>query len=120
MADQVLKLSTTEFDRPTIEIDGDSYEMRAPDELGVEMMISLQELGEKITENKENIEKMARHVAESVDVVMVALPTDVRDKLTVRQQGRIISTFTNLVGDDNSASQAPDQASAPEAVPASN
>lgn len=108
MAEKILTLSTTDFDRPSVTIDGESYQMRAAEELSVPMIRRLTDLSKRISEQKEEVELMAEAVAESVSVVMVDLPDEVRDKLTIRQQGKIVETFSGLVADDNAASKTED------------
>lgn len=105
-----LSLSSTEFDRPVIEIDGESYEMRASDELSAPMMRRMIEIGKRIEGAQEvpdaesRVDAMAESIMQAVDTVMVDLPAEVRDRLTIRQHSRIVETFTKLASDEKPAS----------------
>lgn len=97
MADQILNLSTTEFDRPTVLIDETAYEMRSPDELSVELQNKLQNIEDELkdrddAELDEHDENLGRRVME----LMVGLPADVVAKLTPTQKMRIIGAFFGL------------------------
>lgn len=105
MADQVLSLSTTKFDRPTINVDGVSYEMRSRQELSVQMMLRMQELGTEESENGDvDLIERAAALADAVDVVIVDFPKEVRDKLVFGQHLEIVQAFNKLIGDDNPVS----------------
>ncbi len=117
MADKttVLTLSTTEFDRPKVSIDGRIYEMRSPDEMGVAMMRSMNELAARIKRasdpeippadgQADKLDDLALGTSDGVRQVMVDLPDEVLGKLTIRQQSRIILAFGQLARDDKPAS----------------
>ena len=109
-----LSLSTTEFDRPTVSIDvgegPNGYLMRAEDELSVAMVRRLRDLSKISQDPEEELESKAEAIENAVDCIMVDFPVEIRDQLTIRQLGRIVETFTELVGDDKSASEVGPQA----------
>jgi hypothetical protein len=111
-APAVLSLSTTDFDRPLVEIDGKMYEMRNPDELTpplvrktMEAEVMMEAASDESASNIERFDATAAGIAQLVDTVMVDLPEAVRDKLSTRQQMRIVSTFNKLGADDKTPSQ---------------
>jgi hypothetical protein len=106
MAETALTLSTTDFDRPTVVIDGEPYQMRAEDELSVAMIRRLTALGEDLRAEGAELEHKAEAIAASVDVVMVDFPAEVRDKLTIRQQSKIIEVFSELARPKNDGGRA--------------
>lgn len=105
MADQVLSLSTTEFDRPTVAIDGESYEMRAPEEMSVALLRAMQETLEDLDNVDEgsDIEDVASAIGKQLEIVMPDLPGDVKEKLTFGQQKLILETFRALSADGSRA-----------------
>lgn len=110
MADHVLSLSTTEFNRPTVLIDDVSYEMRSPDEMSVEMIKLMEALGERMTHFQDaergdrDYDDLAAAAAESVRIVMVDIPEEVVERLPLGMQGKISKAFMQLVADDKAAS----------------
>lgn len=85
MAEKVLSLSTTEFDRPIITIDGAEYKMRAPEELTVAMQKRL----EKAAEGDD------AELANQVRIIMAdEIPAETLDKLGLVQLGAILRVFT--------------------------
>jgi hypothetical protein len=110
-APAVLSLSTTDFDRPLVEIDGKMYEMRHADELTpplvrktMEAEALMEAASDESASNSERFEASATGIAQLVDAMMVDLPEAVRDKLSPRQQLRIVSTFNKLGADDKTPS----------------
>ncbi len=114
MAEPILNLSTTEFDRPIVVIDAERYEMRSPDEMSIKMIREMSALGVRLRafQDAEGDEKdfgeLEAATMASVDLVMVDLPIAVRDALTITLLGRIIRTFTELAGHGLKASAATD------------
>lgn len=102
MAEPILQLSTTEFDRPIVVIDGERYEMRSPDEMSISMIREMSALGVRLRSfqgadgEERDYDDLEAATKGSVDLVMVDLPDDVRDVLTVNQLGSIVRTFTQL------------------------
>lgn len=86
MAEKVLSLSTTEFNRPIITIDGTEYKMRAPEELTVAMQKRLEEASSSEDETA---------LIGQVRVVMAdPIPDEVFEKLGIVQLGAILRVFT--------------------------
>ena len=107
MADNVLNLSTTEFDRPTITIDGDTFEMRAPEELSIKRVRRMSEIAESLKNtDDQDIDGVAAGVSDQLDMVMVDLPDDVKESLTLGQQAKILKAFTRLAKDDGAVASA--------------
>lgn len=94
MADQILNLSTTEFDRPKVVIDGEAYEMRSPDELTVKMQLEIQatvEAAEGRDEN--NLEAGDETLCRQVGIVMVDVPGEIVEALSPVQKARVLRAF---------------------------
>ncbi len=110
MADQILTLSTVDFDRPTVIIDEVAYEMRSPDEMSIEMIKRMEALGVRMTSfqdserGERDYDDLAAAAAESVQIVMVDIPPEVVDSLPLGMQGKISKAFMQLVADDKAAS----------------
>lgn len=97
MAEQILNLSTTEFDRPTVLIDGEAYEMRAPDELTVQMQMHIQATVEAAEgADEKDYEASDATLSEQVSIVMVDLPGEVLGALSPVQKARVLRTFFGL------------------------
>lgn len=97
MADQILNLSTTDFDRPVVVIDGERYEMRSPDELTVRMQMQIQATVEAAEgKDDKDFEAGDATLSEQVGIVMVDLPGEVMDALSPVQKARVLRTFFGL------------------------
>lgn len=113
MADNVLTLSTTEFDRPPVEIDGERYEMRSPDELSTKLLTEMIAVGkalsaiDKIEDAEESVAALQAQMNRGLAVCMVDLPDEVRDRLSLMQQRRIVEVFSDLLSDAKDKSPAP-------------
>ena len=102
MADSVLKLSTL-IDRPTIIIDGVSYEIMSPDELSVLDHHRLSSQG-KALEALMNVEslddegekKLSSLLHNISNFIMVGVPDDIRSKLSDAMRTEISEVFTTL------------------------
>jgi hypothetical protein len=95
-----------------VKIDGKMYEMRNPDELTpplvrktMEAEANMELAGNEEASNIERFEATVAGIGQLVDTVMVDLPEAVRDKLSTRQQMRIVSTFNKLGADEKVPSQ---------------
>jgi hypothetical protein len=95
---RILDLSTTQFDRPIVRIDGVDYEMRSVDEISVPLIKRLQKLGAD-AEGGADLELVDGWMNEAMDIIMVSLPTNVRDRLSLTHKRRIIESFTREVGE---------------------
>lgn len=97
MAEQILNLSTTEFERPTVIIDEERYEMRSPDELTVRMQMEIQATVEASEGSDESdFEAGDATLSEQVGIVMVDLPDEVVAALSPVQKARILRAFFGL------------------------
>lgn len=104
MAEKVLTLSTTEFNRPVISIDGADYQMRAPEELTVAMQKRLEAAQ---TEDDASL-------VEQVKIVMAdPIPDETLDKLGLVQLGAILRVFTQRLYPTPAAGSSPTPASSP-------
>ncbi len=102
MAESVLKLSTL-IERPTIIIDGESYEIMSPDELSVLDHHRLGSQGKRLDAlmSKEYLDEEGEHKLSSLlraisNFIMVGVPDDVRDKLSDAMRTEIAEVFTTL------------------------
>lgn len=94
MADQILNLSTTEFDRPKVVIDGESYEMRSPDELTVKMQLEIQSTVEAAEgRDEDDLEAGDETLSRQVGIVMVDLPGEITSALSPVQKAKILRAF---------------------------
>lgn len=125
MADRLLDLSTTEFNRPKIRIDGEDYEMRPPEEFSSRMAIRQRQIKAKRDEygaeddegtfqirkdlTDEEYEEFLMLGEENLRIVIVDMPDEVIKRLTLGQIGQIVKTWAGLfkkgTDDDKSASQ---------------
>lgn len=99
MADEVLNLSTTDFDRPVIRIDGEAYHLRARDEIRVPDQQRFRRFGERFEElserdaSDETVQEQADALADAVREVTVDLPDDVIAQLGPYQLNDILQAF---------------------------
>lgn len=100
---QALSLSTTEFDRPVVLIDGNEYEMRSPDELSTAMMrelVGVQKQMEHAKDAKDadaQVDELEAGIRSGVALVMPGLPEEIHAKLTFGHQSKIVNTFLALM-----------------------
>ena len=109
---EILKLSTTEFDRPTVVIDDVPYEMYAPEELSTERMMQQHALRRhyvgftKPTDDgsfqikddltDEEYEEFLKLSDAGVRLVMVDLPDEVLVTLPTGMKTKIIQAYRDL------------------------
>lgn len=83
---RLLDLSTTDFDRPTVRIDGVDYEMRSSDEMSPRQYVRLIAVGRALTDldasEEGSLQKCADLLEENVRLLMVDVPDDVVEKMT--------------------------------------
>lgn len=100
---QALSLSTTEFERPVVLIDGEEYEMRSPDELSTAMMRELVGVQKQIEHASEaedvdaQVDELEGAIRGGVNLVMPGLPDEIHSKLTFGHQSKIVNTFLALM-----------------------
>lgn len=95
-----IQLSTKDWNRPLVEIDGDPYYMIDPLELRRDTMKQMMAVANRLQDIDTNdIDTMADALEESVGVIMIDLPDEVRDKLTLMQQSKIVKVFFDLQAD---------------------
>ena len=128
----VLNLSTTDFERPVAVIDGDEYEMRAPEEMSRALRRELQASIDRIDssasgdiDTQEGANEVFDAIESAVKVCMPDLPEDVLGRLPISHQERIITGFLAMLrgGDPSnpestSSSSLPDSNGSSEAVSA--
>src|SRR5690606_27340038 len=104
MAEKVLTLSTTEFDRPIITIDGTDYQLRAPEELTIPMQKRLEAAASEDDAS----------LVEQVKIVMAdPIPDETLDKLGLVQLGAILRVFTQRLYPKPADGSSPIPASSP-------
>lgn len=104
MAEKVLTLSTTEFDRPIITIDGTDYQLRAPEELTIPMQKRLEAASSEDDAS----------LVEQVKIVMAdPIPDETLDKLGLVQLGAILRVFTQRLYPKPADGSSPIPASSP-------
>lgn len=99
MAKPILDLSTL-IERPTIRIDGATYQLRNPEELSILDSQWLSDAGkriETIAGTKGDGEELDAAIAEVVKRAVVDLPPDVFAKLSGSQRMAIVEVFTGLL-----------------------
>lgn len=114
---KMLELSTTDFDRPIVRIDGEDFEMRVPEEL------TFSQFGRQITIGKRVIE-LAEHgvdesgllelhelIVEAAQLLLINVPNDVARKITPGLYRRIQTFFNELGSADDDEAEASDSAS---------
>jgi hypothetical protein len=103
-----LTLSTTDFDRPLVSIDGKMYAMRSPDELSAELARAARQLKvdwDKVDETEDlNLweSELNRITARAVAIAMVDLPDEVMEKLTLGIRRKITEYFFDSVRGEES------------------
>ncbi|MFQ5775865.1 MAG: hypothetical protein ACE5GS_15185 [Kiloniellaceae bacterium] len=104
MAEPLLDLSTA-IERPTVLIDGASYEILCPDELSILDLQRLMADGRKIDAivrkdelSDEDVATLSRLLATLSERILVGAPADVRARLSDQQRLRVAEVFTQLPG----------------------
>jgi len=104
MADSLLDLSTS-VERPVVNIDGEPYEMRDPNEFTLSQVHELATLGKKLQKlmSKDELSDSESDDLEQIGIdivttVMVQLPREVLDKLSAVSKMKISEAFTNRAG----------------------
>lgn len=103
MADPMIELSTL-IERPVIEIDGETHELTAPDELTIMQSARIAALGRKLdvlmkTENPQPQDQKAleKVLEELTGLIMAPVPHEVRSRLAEAHQLAVIEVFTTLL-----------------------
>jgi hypothetical protein len=101
MGKNVLTLDTMEPDRDFIEIDGKPYSLRGDGELSLTELARIRRASKKVVEKGLSIDSSEEEMAEvegfsnqMLDIILVGLPPEVRDKLTATQKLQIMQAFT--------------------------
>lgn len=99
----VLELSTL-VERPTIAIDGTRYDILSADELSVVALERFTRMGRRIDElgrldapTPEQQSDLAEAIGEVAASIMVGVPDDVRDRLSLVNLMRVIEVFIGLL-----------------------
>lgn len=94
MAAKILNLSTTDFDRPTVVIDGEPYEMLASEEITASMRMEMNNAVQAVEgDDRDPIEADDEVLSRQVLVTMPDLPGAVLAKLSYVQKAQILKTF---------------------------
>jgi hypothetical protein len=98
MGNKVLSLETIEPDRNWIEIDGAKFYLRSNDELSLKQLGKLSALSKlpkmDATSKEEDFELIQSTVDGLLDVVVIGLTDEAKDKLLTAQKFQIVSAFT--------------------------
>ena len=107
-----LNLSTTEFDRPHILIDGEPYTMRSREEMSIGLMRDLRKLEQRVKgfQDAEDVdaklEEMDATQRQMVGLIMVdEIPDEVHGAMTFGMYEAILRTFMELGGNANPSSE---------------
>lgn len=94
MAAKILNLSTTDFDRPTVVIDGEPHEMLASEEITASMRMEMNNAVQAVEgDDRDPIEADDEVLSRQVLVTMPDLPGDVLARLSYVQKAQILKTF---------------------------
>ncbi|MBZ0164565.1 MAG: hypothetical protein K8H74_17865 [Notoacmeibacter sp.] len=97
---------TTLIERPTIAIDGKSYEILSPDELSILDTQRFENWGREIQalcQDEERGEELNALIDTVAARIMTGVPDDVAAKLTSAHRMRVIAVFTGLLLGDQVA-----------------
>lgn len=114
---KTLDLSTTDFDRATVCIDGEPFEMRTSEELGFAEFGRHLSIGKRMIEiskegvDEESLLELQELTIEGVHLFLIDVPDEVASKITPGLYGKIQSFFTKLAKADDD-----DEAEASESV----
>lgn len=112
---EILSISTLTPDRLSINIDGRSYELADPDDLGIEEIVKLDKLYREISEieamEREATEEDARNLAVLLDklarVLLLECPEEVHSRLNDNKRLLIFKAFEEAVGGEKRAKPQP-------------
>lgn len=117
MSKSLLDLSTLQPERPTITVDGESYELAVPDDFGLAEQAKLTRLQKAINAVRgkdgdltdEDVAGMIGALDQLVMMLLPALPADVLGKLRDLQKVEIVQLFfrLNKAAPENPGVQAP-------------
>ncbi len=104
MAEPVLTLDTLEPVRSFITIDKKRYELRDADELTLTQTAHIHRLAQEISNagkpeaqvTEEEAKRFEDFANEMLAIVVIGLPDEMRDKLTIRKKYQIVSAFNAL------------------------
>ena len=98
-ADPLLDLNTL-IERPTIKIDGKSYEILSPEQLSILDSQRFERWGrqiEALAKDDDKSDELDALVAKVTDKIMVGVPEDVRGELSNGHRMRVLAVFTGLL-----------------------
>ena len=102
MSKQILTLDTLEPDRDFIAINKSRYFLRGDDELSLMEIAKIRRAAKVISEKgislestEEDMAQVEGFVNQVLDMVVLALPVEVRDELSILQKGQVIQVFMN-------------------------
>lgn len=103
MGKNVLTLDTMEPDRDFIEIDGKSYSLRGDGELSLTELARIRRASKKVVEKGLDIDSTEEEMGEvegfsnqMLAIILIDLPSEVRDKLTATQKLQVVQAFTTV------------------------
>jgi len=112
MGKSVLTLETIEPDRDFITIDGKEYSLRNADELSLADLSMIRRLANELVEKGKglNIDSSPADIAriesatnETLAIIVLSLPDEVRDKLRQSQKTSIVEAFTAVASKKRAA-----------------
>lgn len=125
MADEestLLDLSTQDFERSNIRIDGTLYALRSPHELRLPQVKRVNAVSSRLSkmqmddDPEQAIDELDSALNEVLSILMVDLPDEVRDQLSFSHKTAILQAFSGLVAEE----AAGDPTSTPSQSPGSN
>jgi hypothetical protein len=101
MGKSLLTLDTLEPDRDFISVDGKAYYMRGDDELSLTQFARIRRLSSEVAASgiadeasEEDMTKVENYINSILDVIILGMLPDVRDKLTPKQKFQVVEAFT--------------------------
>lgn len=91
----ILELSTTDFPRKTVRIDGKNYQMRSINEFRDAELNQLDGLQDRLSESS-NLSAQSKAINQAINMVMVKLPIAVCAKLGIGHKIKILDFFSQL------------------------
>jgi hypothetical protein len=103
MGRSVLTIDTLEPDRDFIVINKQSFYLRENAELSLLQMAKVRKLGRAVVDKgfdldatEEDIQRIEEFANEALEIIVVDLPNEIRDKLTTLWKFRIVQAFTDV------------------------
>ena len=113
-----LELSTTDFDRATVRIDGKGYKMRNAEELTFDQFGRQISIAKRMTEIVEggdvsgkDLKELGALTAEAINIMLISVPKTVVAKITPGLFKKISTFFNQLTSEDADEAEVSENAS---------